>query len=72
METITQISLWIIVFLLFTMVISLCIFYTKKLVENRWEEKLNKKKDIVSASTEQRQKIKADILSDLEKKLEAL
>lgn len=72
METTTQVGLWIIVFLVFAMVLSLNIFYIKKLIENWREEKSSAKKSTSTSTTEQRKKIKAEIISDLEKKLEAL
>lgn len=72
METSIQIGLWIIVFLVFVIFLSLDIFYIKKLIENWREKKSSSKTNLSSLLPEQREKIKADILSDLEKKLEAL
>ncbi|WP_299287554.1 hypothetical protein [uncultured Mucilaginibacter sp.] len=72
METSIQIGLWIIVFLVFAIFLSLDIFYIKKLIENRRENKSSAKKNTSTSTTEQRQKIKSEILLDLEKKLEAL
>ncbi len=72
METSIQIGLWIIVFLVFAIFLSLDIFYIKKLIENWREKKSVTKINTSSSMPEQRKKIKAEILSDLEKKLEAL
>ncbi len=67
METSMQIGLWIIVFLVFAIFLSLNIFYIKKLIENWREKKSAAKKSTSTSTTEQRQKIKSKILSDLEK-----
>ncbi len=72
METSIQIGLWIIVVLVFAIFLSLDIFYIKKFIETWREKKSDTKINIPSSMPEQRQKIKAEILSDLEKKLEAL
>lgn len=72
METSIQIGLWTIVFLVLAIFLSLNIFYIRKLIENWREKKSASKINPSSLVPEQRKKIKADILSDLEKKLEAL
>ena len=72
METLAQVAPWVVLFLVFAMVLSLCVFYIKKLIENWQEEKSAAKKSTSTSTTAQRQKIKSEILSDLEKKLEAL
>ena len=72
METLAQVAPWVVLFLVFAIFLSLDIFYIKKLIANRREKKLAAKINTSSSMPEQRQKIKADILSDLEKKLEAL
>lgn len=72
METSIQIGLWIIVFLVFAIFLSLDIFYIKKFIKNWREKKQATRISTTSLIPEQRQKIKAEIISDLEKKLEAL
>ncbi len=72
MEILAKIAPWIVLFLVFTMLISFCVFYTKKLFQNWREEKITTDTNKNSVVPEHRKKIKADIVSDLEKKLEAL
>lgn len=72
METAIQIGLWVIAFLVFAIFLSLNIFYIKKLIENWREKKSVTKINTSTSAPEYRQKIKAEILSDLEKKLKAL
>ena len=72
MEVLAKVAPWIVLFLVFTMLISLCIFYIKKLIQNWREEKTIINTNKTRIIPEQREKIKAEIISDLEKKLEAL
>ncbi|MEX8547820.1 MAG: hypothetical protein V5804_09470 [Mucilaginibacter sp.] len=73
METIQRFGPWVTLIVGVSVVLFFCGFYVVKFYQVYREQRSSAKNSKVSSElTAQRQKIKADILSDLEKKLEAL
>ena len=73
METIQRFGPWVTLIVAVAVVLFFCGFYVVKFYQVYREQRSSAKSSKISADlTAQRKKIKADILSDLEKKLEAL
>lgn len=73
METLQRFGPWVTLIVAVAVVLFFCGFYIYKLYQvYREQHSLDKSSKVSSDITDFRKKIKAEILSDLEKKLEAL